>query len=168
LVRIIVNSNDITPQNNIKQLSSIIIGSNYPKIKEVSNTNIFQSFITNGEYIEYTVFFQNTRNDIAFKVLIIDTLCTLLDMGTIQIISNNHPMVVNNFDGVIWFRFNNILLQDSNTSENAGHGYVKYKIKPISTMNIGDQILNTAYIYFDFNAPVITNNTSTALTALSS
>ena len=33
-------------------------------------------------------------------------------------------------------------------------------------MNIGDQILNTAYIYFDFNAPIITNTTATELTTI--
>lgn len=163
-----INANDLTPGNNSIQLNSTITGSYDPNIKVVSNTNIFQSFIANGEYLEYTVFFQNTGNDTAFTVLIIDTLSTLLDMSTLQIISNSHPMVVNNYDGVLWFRFNNILLPDSNTNEPASHGYVKYKIKPISTMNIGDQILNTAYIYFDFNAPIITNTTSTALTTLSS
>jgi uncharacterized repeat protein (TIGR01451 family) len=161
-----INANDVTPGNNNIQLNSIITGSYDPNIKVVSNTTIFPSFINNGEYLEYTVFFQNTGNDTAFTVLIIDTLSSLLDQSTLSVISNSHPMVINNYDGVLWFRFNNILLPDSNTNEPASHGYVKYKIKPVSTMNIGDQILNTAYIYFDFNAPIITNTTATELTTI--
>lgn len=161
-----INANDVTPGNNNIQLNSIITGSYDPNIKVVSNTTIFPSFINNGEYIEYTVFFQNTGNDTAFTVLIIDTLSSLLDQSTLSVISNSHPMVINNYDGVLWFRFNNILLPDSNTNEPASHGYVKYKIKPVSTMNIGDEILNTAYIYFDFNAPIITNTTTTELTTI--
>lgn len=161
-----INANDLTPGNNSIQLNSIITGSYDPNIKVVSNTTIFQSFINNGEYLEYTVFFQNTGNDTAFTVLIIDTLSSLLDLSTFSIISNSHPMIVNNYDGVLWFRFNNILLPDSNTNEPASHGYVRYKIKPVSVMNIGDQILNTAYIYFDFNAPIITNTTATELTTI--
>ncbi len=36
-------------------------------------------------------------------------------------------------------------------------GYVVFKIKSKNTLDIGDEISNQASIYFDFNAPIITN-----------
>jgi hypothetical protein len=38
-------------------------------------------------------------------------------------------------------------------------GYFQYRIKPLSNLPLGTQIENTAYIYFDYNAPIITNTT---------
>jgi hypothetical protein len=38
-------------------------------------------------------------------------------------------------------------------------GYFQYRIKPLPNMPLGAQIENTAYIYFDYNSPVITNTT---------
>jgi hypothetical protein len=38
-------------------------------------------------------------------------------------------------------------------------GYFQYRIKPLPNLPLGSQISNTAYIYFDFNAPIITNTT---------
>ena len=43
------------------------------------------------------------------------------------------------------------------------HGYVLYRIKPTSTLVLGDSILNQAAIYFDYNQPVITNVTQTVV-----
>jgi hypothetical protein len=82
--------------------------------------------------------------------------------------SFSHSVTVNNYDGVLWFRFNQINLPDSNTNEVASHGYVKYRVKLNNTIAIGNTINNTAYIYFDFNAPIITNTASTFYSMLAS
>ncbi|MBK6640467.1 MAG: hypothetical protein IPG39_04160 [Bacteroidetes bacterium] len=55
------------------------------------------------------------------------------------------------------FVMNNILLPDSNINEPLSHGFVRYRIKPKSTVAVGDSIQSFAAIYFDFNYPVITN-----------
>ena len=78
--------------------------------------------------------------------------------------SSSHAVTVNLYENVVWFRFNNILLVDSVMNEELSHGFVKYTIKPLSTCVIGDQIDNTAYIYFDYNLPVVTNTTTTNIT----
>ena len=53
--------------------------------------------------------------------------------------------------------FINILLPDSNTNEPLSHGFVRFKVKQKSGNTIGALIENRAFIYFDYNAPVITN-----------
>lgn len=163
-----VNGNDLTPSNNIKTLSSLITGSYDPNIKEVSESFINPDFILYNEFLEYTIHFQNTGNDTAFTVLIIDTLSDFLDLNSFEILSSSHPMLVNNYEGVIWFRFNHINLPDSGTNEMMSHGYVKYRVKLKNNISIGNSVLNTAYIYFDFNEAIVTNTAITTLTTFSS
>jgi uncharacterized repeat protein (TIGR01451 family) len=163
-----VNVNDLTLQNNTKVLNSTITGSYDPNMKEVSDSIIFPAFVSNNEFLEYTIHFQNTGNDTAFTVLLIDTLSDFLDLSTFEVIGSSHPVVVNNYEGVLWFRHNQIYLPDSNTNEVASHGYVKYRIKLNNTIVLGNTVNNTAYIYFDFNEPIITNTSTTLYTLLSS
>ncbi len=53
--------------------------------------------------------------------------------------------------------FENINLPFKNTDPDGSKGYFNYKIKPKSTVQIGNTFENTAYIYFDFNQPILTN-----------
>ncbi len=51
------------------------------------------------------------------------------------------------------------MLPDSNINEVNSHGFVKYAIRQKANNPDGDVIRNRAGIYFDFNLPVITNET---------
>ena len=57
------------------------------------------------------------------------------------------------------FNFDGINLPDSNSNEPASHGWITYTIDQVPGLLVGTQIRNTAAIYFDYNAPVITNTT---------
>lgn len=57
------------------------------------------------------------------------------------------------------FKFANIYLPDSNTNEPESHGFISYNVKQHNNNVIGDVINNSAAIYFDYAAPVITNTT---------
>jgi len=59
------------------------------------------------------------------------------------------------------FKFDNILLPDSNVNEPLSHGFIHYRVKPKTTLQHNDTIKNIAAIYFDFNDPVITNTATT-------
>ena len=61
--------------------------------------------------------------------------------------------------GVAQFTFDNIMLPDSNINEAASHGFVSFKINQTVNNPVGSVIYNSAAIYFDFNAPIITNET---------
>lgn len=113
-----------------------------------------------GTEIEYMIRFQNTGTDTAFTVVIRDTLSMWLDPCTIWPLAASHPYT---FDllgsGVGVFRFDNILLPDSNINEVASHGFVKFRIRPRAETPLGTNIYNQAAIYFDYNDPVLTNIT---------
>jgi len=65
--------------------------------------------------------------------------------------------------GALSFTFNNILLPDSNVNEPASHGWVHFSIIPKQGIPLPAVLENTAYIYFDLNAPVQTNTTLNTL-----
>ncbi|HNQ68958.1 MAG TPA: T9SS type A sorting domain-containing protein [Bacteroidales bacterium] len=160
---------DLTIDNNSVTMTQIITGSWDPNSKEVyPRGNIFPDFITNSEHLEYVINFQNTGTDTAFTVILIDTLSANLDISSFRLISASHDVVVNLYDNVLWFRFNHINLVDSVMNEEMSHGFVKFKIKPLPTLLIGDIIENNAAIYFDYNIPVITNTTVTEIINFSS
>ncbi len=126
----------------------------------------FPEGIGAGRHIEktqplsYLIRFQNTGTDTAFTVVIRDTLSPLLDIETLQIGASSHPMAVNvRGANELVFRFDNILLPDSNINEAASHGFVHYSIRPKADIVDGAVIRNRAGIYFDFNLPVMTNET---------
>jgi uncharacterized repeat protein (TIGR01451 family) len=117
-----------------------------------------QHFILKGTDLEYKIRFQNTGNDTAFVVRIIDKIPAELDLTTLRIGSASHPMTYSlKANGTLEFLFQNILLPDSTTNEPKSHGFVTYKIKAFNNLSNGTTVNNQAFIYFDANAPVATN-----------
>jgi len=77
-------------------------------------------------------------------------------------VSSSHNCRVKNKNGHNEFLFENINLPGT-SNEPLSHGYVSYKVKPISSIAIGNVIPNSANIYFDYNAPIATNAVSTTV-----
>jgi uncharacterized repeat protein (TIGR01451 family) len=115
---------------------------------------------TTQQSLTYTIRFQNTGTASADNIYITDTLDADLDASTFELLATSHGVVVQILPGnIVKLSFPNINLPDSNTDEHYSHGFVQYKISLNSNLAIGTQISNTAYIYFDFNQPVVTNTT---------
>jgi hypothetical protein len=51
------------------------------------------------------------------------------------------------------------MLPDSNVNEEASHGFLTYQLKQKGHLTPGTVLRNSAAIYFDFNDPVLTNET---------
>lgn len=116
--------------------------------------------IDDGQWLEYTVRFQNTGNAPATDVVLRDPISSLLDRTTFSPVSWSHHVEISlepNGDAV--FRFNDIMLPDSSADFAGSQGYVRYRIRAKTGLNPGTIIPNTARIYFDFNPPIITNTT---------
>jgi uncharacterized repeat protein (TIGR01451 family) len=120
------------------------------------------NYVPMNQRLEYLVRFQNTGNDTAFKVVIIDTLDAKLDPSSFNLLGNSHPVLTElDGNGKLTFTFDNILLPDSNVNEPASHGYVLYGISGLASNPDPTSVNNTAYIYFDQNPPIQTNTTLT-------
>ncbi len=119
-----------------------------------------EHLIAPGTDIEYLIRFQNTGTDTAFTVVIRDTLSQFLDPTSLEPGASSHPYRMEVYGhGILKFRFDNIMLPDSNVNEPASHGYVKFRAKQRPNIALGSVIENRAGIYFDFNEPVLTNTT---------
>lgn len=108
--------------------------------------------------IEYKIRFQNTGTDTAFRVVIVDTLPAGLNPATVEAGASSHTYRLDVYSGgILHFVFDPIMLPDSNVNETDSHGFVTFSVAQQPDLPNGTVISNQAAIYFDFNAPVITN-----------
>ncbi len=121
------------------------------------------------EDIIYTIRFQNTGNDVAYDVTILDTLDMNLDWSTFRVLGSSHSEVLNtslNNEGIITFDFPNIFLPDSTSNLEGSNGHVTYMIRALDGIDENTVIRNSAGIYFDQNPPVITNTTLSVMVSM--
>ncbi|QHT66760.1 T9SS type A sorting domain-containing protein [Rhodocytophaga rosea] len=138
-----------------------IIDSYDPNDKLVSPVGVTENHYTpTNRALDYTIRFQNTGTDYAYKVVVVDTLSEYLDISTLKMGAASHGYQLN-VSGkgrpVLTFTFDNILLPDSTTDQEGSNGYVKFSIKPLAGIAEKTIIENLADIFFDYNEPVRTN-----------
>lgn len=110
--------------------------------------------------LKYQIRFQNTGTDTAFNIVVLDTLTENLDLETFRKGASSHPyelQIVN--ERTLKFIFENIMLPDSNINLEGSNGFVNFFINHVEGLSEGTVISNSAAIYFDFNEPVITDDT---------
>lgn len=130
-----------------------------PNNKEVAQP----AFIpVDQDWLTYTINFQNTGTDTAYTVRIEDQLSQHLQWNTLQYLGSSHDLTGLSIGplGKAEFTFSNIQLPDSNVNEPASHGFITYRIAPQVGIPHLTPIENNAGIFFDLNAPVITNTTA--------
>jgi uncharacterized repeat protein (TIGR01451 family) len=147
---------DADTTNNVYDFCYQVFNSYDPNMKEVYPVNVLPGY---EDWFTYTIHFQNTGNAPAFNIRLRDTLDANLDINTFEIRGYSHPAIVSLNGNNLTVRFNNIMLPDSTSDYEGSMGYFQYRIKPLPNLPLGTQIENTAYIYFDYNAPIITNTT---------
>jgi uncharacterized repeat protein (TIGR01451 family) len=160
---------DTTPKDNLDTMRLTVLGSYDPNDKQVNRPKEidFKQFNASNGW-QYTIRFQNTGNYPASFIRIVDTLNSNLDISSLQILASSHPMTYSILNkNVLVFFFDNINLDDSTTNETASHGFVKFAINPIKTLTFGSTVKNTAFIYFDYNKPIVTNTTKNDIVQLS-
>ena len=141
-----------------EEACTIVRGSYDPNIKSVQPVGMFaEHYTATGTELKYRIDFQNTGTDTAFRVVLIDTLSSFLDIASFVPGVSSHPYSVEFGGRAVKFIFDPIRLIDSGTNEPASHGYVHFKIKHITGISPKTKIENKADIYFDYNAPIRTN-----------
>jgi len=145
--------------NNSNSHTHSVVSSYDPNDKTVDFPVVNYTEIPEGEgvQLEYLIRFQNTGNAPANFVRVIDALPELLDINSIHMISASHDyeLIFPAPNVLEWF-FEDIMLPDSTTNEPESHGFIHFRINTLPNLEITDVIENNAAIYFDFNAPIIT------------
>ncbi len=159
---------DINLSNNKYCYQAIVTGSYDPNNKSVNpiGQGVQGNLTTNNNLLTYHINFQNTGNGPAVNIVVKDTLSDKLDISTLEVIATSHDYILDVMSGnVLRWKFNNIMLADSVSNQAASHGWISYRVKQKTSNQIGDQIKNTAYIYFDFNSAIVTNTTLNTIAA---
>lgn len=141
-------------------LRTLVIASFDPNNK-IAVPTVHINKILNGDYLGYRINFQNTGNDTAFNIIIQDTLSPQLQPNTLEVLGTSHNANISLVENRLTFRFNNILLPDSNVNNLLSNGFIDFRIKPQTNLLVGDSITNKVSIYFDYNKPVVTNTATT-------
>lgn len=147
---------DIT--NNSYTYCYGVVNSYDPNIKQTYPEVVEPGF---EDEFTYTIYFQNTGNAPAMNIRLADSLDANLDLATFKVAdaSDAYTTTIDPQSRLLTVRFPNIMLPDSASDPQGSIGFIQYRVKPLSGLTNGTVIHNTAYIYFDYNAPIVTNTT---------
>jgi uncharacterized repeat protein (TIGR01451 family) len=145
--------------NNLTQCFEVV-NSFDPNAKEVYPKTIKES----GDWLTYTIHFQNTGNDTAYNVFLRDTLSASLDAESFQYLASSNKAGIQIIGNHVVFLFYNINLPDSATNPKGSEGWVQFRIKTKKNLPLGTAVKNQAAIYFDLNPAIYTNVASTNIT----
>ena len=152
--------NDANPVDNSVVLTQTIVNSYDPNDIIVHEGPTIDEDKT-GNYLNYTIRFQNTGDADAVDIRIENTLGDKLDWSTLELTGSSHDYTAVRVDNAVEFRFNDIHLPGEEADEPGSHGYVTYRIKPKADVALGDIMTNDANIFFDFNPAIATNTAET-------
>jgi hypothetical protein len=154
---------DDTPADNTFTLNQTVVNSFDPNDKTcLEGTAISQTKV--GDYVHYLIRFENTGTANAQNIVVKDDIDTSkFDLASLIALNGSHNFVTKVSGNTAEFIFENIQLPFDDANND---GYVSFKIKTKSTLALGDSFSNTAKIYFDYNAPIITNTYTTAVQQL--
>lgn len=158
---------DQTPWDNVQNYQQTVIGSFDPNFKEVSpkGNGTLGYIASKDSLLSYVIHFQNEGTYFAQNISVVDSLDSDLDWTSLRpgYSDHNYSTTVSE-NGVITFKFAGINLPwKSQYGDVMSSGMVTYTIKRKRNVAQGTQFKNTAAIYFDYNAPVITNTTINTL-----
>jgi uncharacterized repeat protein (TIGR01451 family) len=132
-----------------------VIGSFDPNLKSAVPTGYAP--LKANRPILYTIDFQNTGTDTAYRVVLRDVLPANLDVNTFRPVLASHPNTWEIRSNTLEVLFSPIALPDSNVNEPASHGFFSFNIDQKPNLPDGTYLENTADIIFDFNPPIYTN-----------
>ena len=121
-----------------------------------------------GNYLHYVTRFENLGTFYAENVVVrIEIDATKYDINSLQVLNSSNPSSTRITGNTVEFIMQNInLAAAAGTPPVGGHGDVLFKIRTKDNLVTNDTVLQRAGIYFDYNAPVQTNDAETTFATL--
>ncbi|MBS1914454.1 MAG: T9SS type A sorting domain-containing protein [Bacteroidetes bacterium] len=156
----IVCDGDAYPEDNASRTCSQIRASYDPNDIAVqpAGTGDIGQLAPTDSVLTYTVHFQNTGNDTARSIIVVDDVSSNLDLASLVLGASSHPYSLSMIGArsLVW-RFDGINLPDSAHTGSASEGYLSFAVRLNRGIAPNTQIQNYATIYFDYNHPLVTN-----------
>ncbi|WP_420574243.1 DUF7619 domain-containing protein [Kordia sp.] len=153
-------TSDETPTDNTLNFVQTVVNSFDPNDKTCLEGNTITEDKV-GEYVHYLIRFENTGTASAINVVVTDDIdAASYDVNTLSVIDGSHEFITRVDGQKVEFIFENIDLPFDDATND---GYVLFKIKTKTTLALNDTFMNKAEIFFDYNAPIITNDETTMI-----
>jgi uncharacterized repeat protein (TIGR01451 family) len=150
---------DIDTTNNSQIIVDTSAGGCDPNFMLVDPPGCLPSGIAPNA-LKYTISFENTGNDTAFNIHIMDTLPSYVNAHSLQVVAASDQMDIALFNAggynIVKFDFPNINLLDS-SHHGQSDGMVVFTVNTLPGLSDAAKISNRAGIYFDYNPVVMTN-----------
>lgn len=154
---------DDTPADNTFTFNQVVVNSYDPNDKTCLEGSSVSTQVI-GNYVHYMIRFENKGTYMAQNVTVRDIIDSAkFDINSLIPLFGSHAFITEIKGNQVDFVFENINLD---FADNNNDGYVMFKIKTKSTLTQGSTFSNSASIYFDYNAPIITNSAITSITTL--
>jgi uncharacterized repeat protein (TIGR01451 family) len=170
-VSLTANGTDVCPNDNTETWTSITTNSFDPNDKQIFVRQNAAQQVSYGDHagkdLLYQIRFQNTGTDTAYTVVIRDTLdANILDISTLKLAGASHNCTME-WEGsnILKFHFYNINLPHNAINAVGSNGHAVFTVRTKTGTAASNQVVlrNRAAIYFDYNAPIITNRVVTTL-----
>ncbi|UPQ78188.1 T9SS type A sorting domain-containing protein [Flavobacterium azooxidireducens] len=157
-------STDEHPFDNSSGLQQIVVGSYDPNDKTCIEGTIVNVDVI-GQYVHYVIRFENTGNYHAENIVIKDMIdLAKFDSTSLIPLHSSHDFFTRISGNKVEFIFEGINLPFDDATND---GFIVFKIKTKSDLEVGDSFSNEVNIYFDYNFPITTNTFTTTIQILS-
>lgn len=155
-----VTGGDASPYDNYFELNQRVVSAyNFNNITCIQGETVPSENI--GEYLHYVVTFTNTGTTEADNVVVRHQLDeSQFDLSTLQLINSSHDVQAKVEEGIAEFIFKDV------TMATEDHGNILFKVKTRPNLMVNDVVTNSAEIFFDYNAPLTTNDANTTFETL--
>jgi uncharacterized repeat protein (TIGR01451 family) len=153
------NGIDNSFSNNSDTIHATVLNSYDPNEKLVNKPELISP--NEKDAFVYEIHFQNDGNFPAYNIKVRDTIDADLDLSTFKMLYSKHTCfpTIDYLTREVVFNFPNIMLEPSEVDSLGSQGVFLYSISELDNVPNGNTVENTAYIYFDFNPPIVTNTT---------
>jgi uncharacterized delta-60 repeat protein len=154
---------DDTPSDNTFVFNQTVVNAFDPNDKTcLEGTTVGTAVI--GDYVHYMIRFENKGTYAAQNITVTDMIDPAkFDISSLIPLYGSHSFVTRINGNQVDFFFENINLDFANATND---GYVSFKIKTRPTLTAGSTFSNSASIFFDYNAAVVTNTAVTSIAML--
>jgi uncharacterized repeat protein (TIGR01451 family) len=155
----LINANEVNLSNNVDTLYSCFFNSYDPNYIEVNKPQILDP--SQLETLTYIIHFENEGNFPAVNIKLDNVISNKLNLSTFNYVNSSHGCyhILDTVNRVLSIYFDDIYLESNQVDSIASKGFFAYTINEMTNLPLNDTIFNQADIYFDFNAPIITNQT---------
>lgn len=155
-----VTGGDASPYDNYFELNQRVVSAyNFNNITCIQGETVPSENI--GEYLHYVVTFTNTGTSEADNVVVRHELDdSQFDLSTLQLINSSHEVHARVEEGIAEFIFKDVAMATED------HGNILFKVKTRPSLMVNDVVTNSAEVFFDYNAPLTTNDANTTFETL--